>query len=66
MDPEDSIRRAQDIRRYRAESLEQRDSRAGYMWWEKLSRDQRAHWMNRAKSSIPLQCWEAYKRDSGL
>lgn len=64
MDPEDSMRRTLGIQRYRRETLEDRGARAGYVWWEELNRGERAHWMKRASSSIPLQCWEAYKRET--
>jgi len=48
----------------RADSLEDRDRRAGHVWWEELPRNQKAYWMKRARSSRPLQCWEAYKRET--
>lgn len=48
---------------YRQWCLERRDAEAGYVWWDELSRHERAYWMEKANSSIPLQCWEAYKRE---
>lgn len=63
MDPEESMKRRMDTQRLRQWSLEQRDANAGWAWWEELSRHERAHWMKKANSSIPLQCWEAYKRE---
>ncbi len=64
MDPEDSMRRTLQAQRYRAESLEDRDARAGHIWWEELNPGQKSHWMKRAQSNVPARCWEAYKRET--
>lgn len=36
------------------------DTQIGFVWWNRLTLDQRTAWLERAAS--PTECWRAYKR----
>ena len=64
MDPEEIALRRQRAQRYWDERAAEADAMEGYAWWHDLTETERREWMAKAGSSIPLQCWEAHKRES--
>jgi hypothetical protein len=38
------------------------DALLGITWWNRISRAQRAHWLEVAESFVPADAWAAFKR----
>jgi hypothetical protein len=45
------------------------DAELGMIWWNRLREIERAHWLARADSAVPVDAWAAFKacppRDGG-
>ena len=42
------------------------EEQRGMNWWNQLTEDARAHWLQIAGSAIPAEAWAAYQRDGCL
>lgn len=40
------------------------DALRGPVWWNSITRAERAHWLQLANSAVPADAWEAYKRSA--
>lgn len=41
--------------------IDRKDAEAGMRWWNAMAREDRAYWLERARSAVPADAWAAYK-----
>lgn len=40
------------------------DAQLGMVWWNRMTRAERARWLERAQSAVPAHAWETFRRET--